>query len=69
MRLTYPTRHAVGPYRLVRIRMRGGYAIRDDRTRRYAVTTAHPVTGRPIPRLYPLGTAVQLMQRLAADEA
>lgn len=52
-RLYYPTRMAVGPYRLVTFRRQRGYAILDDRTGAVAYTTPHPVSGRPIAALEP----------------
>jgi hypothetical protein len=46
-RLTFPTAHHVGPFRIVTMRQVRGYAILDDRTGRPAWTEAHPITGRP----------------------
>lgn len=52
-RIHYPTRMAVGPYRLVTFRHRRGFAILDERTGAVAYTTPHPITGRPIAALEP----------------
>jgi hypothetical protein len=52
-RITYRTRMAVGPYRLVTFRRRRGYAILDERTGAIAYMTPHPISGRPIPALEP----------------
>lgn len=52
-RIHYPTHYAAGPYALVTLRRRRGYAILDERTGEYAYTEAHPVTGRPVPALEP----------------
>jgi hypothetical protein len=50
-RRCYPTRMTVGPFRLVTLRHRRGYAIVDDRTGRVAYTAAHPISGRPMAAL------------------
>jgi hypothetical protein len=68
MRHSYPTHYTSGPYRLIRHRLMGGYAIRDERTRRYAYSEPHPNTGRPIPAHMPLGKAMERMQRLTVEE-
>ena len=52
-RLYFPSRMAVGPFRLATLRHARGYAIVDDRTGQIAYTTAHPISGRPIPALEP----------------
>lgn len=52
-RIVYPTRMAVGAYRLVTFRRRRGFAIIDERTGQVAYTTPHPISGRPIPQLEP----------------
>ena len=65
-RRSYLTRMAVGPFRLVRLRHRRGYAIADDRTGAIAYTGAHPVTGRPVPAVEP---DARRALRLAADLA
>lgn len=49
----YPTRHRIGPFRLVTVGQHRGVAIIDERTGRYAFCTPHPVTGRPIPEYLP----------------
>jgi hypothetical protein len=68
-RYTFPTPHAVGPYRLVRFRLMGGYAIADTRARgRYAWTEPHPVTGRPIPLRFPLAEAIDKMTAAAIED-
>jgi hypothetical protein len=67
----YPTRYARGPFRLVRISQRGGYAIEDTRhtgpRARYALTEPQPNTGRPIPLRLPLSDALRRMDELAAE--
>lgn len=52
-RARYATPYSVGPFRLVRIRRRSGFAIVDSRTGRIAWTRANPTTGRPIPAMIP----------------
>lgn len=47
-RLYYPTHYAVGPYQLVTLRRRRGYAILDSRTGRWGYTERVPVRGRPV---------------------
>ena len=63
-RITYPTRMAVGPFRLVTFRHQRGYAILDERTGAIAYTTPHPISGRPIPALEP---DARHALRIAAD--
>lgn len=63
-RRCYPTRMAVGPYRLVTFRRRRGFAIVDDRTGAIAYTTPHPITGRAMPALEP---DARYALRIAAD--
>jgi hypothetical protein len=66
----YPTRMAVGPYRLVTFRHRRGFAIIDDRTGQAAYTTPHPISGRPIAALEPdAKRALRIAADLAADLA
>lgn len=66
--IQYPTHYAAGPYRLVQLRRRRGYAIRDDRTGEYAYTEAHPISGRPVPALEPnLDRALAIAAMIARD--
>jgi len=67
-RHVFPTHYADGAYRLIRHRMMGGYAILDERTRRYAYSIPHPVTGRSMPQHLPLGEAMRRMQNLARED-
>jgi hypothetical protein len=65
-RYSFPTSHAIGPYRLVTFRHRGGYAIADTRARgRYVWTEPNPTTGRPIPLRFPLAEAITKMHEAA----
>lgn len=66
-RLNYPTRYNVGPYRLVTLRRRTGYAIIDSRTGRYAYTEAHPNSGRSVPCLEPSVDRALRIARSIAD--
>jgi len=69
-RYTYPTSHAIGPYRLITFRRLSGYAIRDERAaRRYVWTEPNPMTGRPIPRRYPLAEAIAKMTAAAVEDS
>jgi len=68
-RYTFPTTHTDGPYRLVRFRLRGGYAIADTRARgRYGWTEPNPTTGQPMPIRFPLAEALAKMHALARSE-
>lgn len=67
-----PTTYERGPYRLVRLSHRSGYAIQDTRhtgkRRRYALTEPSPSTGRPVPSRFPLTVALARLDELAADD-
>jgi hypothetical protein len=52
-RARYPTPYTVGPFRLVRLRRRSGFAIVDTRTGRYAYTKPSRATARPLPAMIP----------------
>jgi hypothetical protein len=67
----YPTAYRRGPFALVRLSHRAGYAVIDERHTgprvRYALTEPHPTTGRPMPRRLPLPEALAALAQLAAD--
>ena len=68
-RRAYPTRMTVGPFRLMKLRHRRGFAIVDDRTGAIAYTEAHPVTGRPIPALEPDARRALRIAAMMAEDA
>lgn len=64
-RIHYPTRYAVGPYQLVTLRRRRGYAILDSRTGRWAYTERAPNNGRNyVPVLEDLDRALTIAASL-----
>ena len=66
--LNYPTHYSAGPYRLVTLRRRRGYAIVDSRTGAYAYTAHHPVSDRAVPALEPnIDRALAIARMMAAD--
>ncbi len=66
-RRAYPTRYTAGPYRVVELSLRRGFAVVDDHGR-YALTHQTP-TGRPVPSTYELPEAIRRMHELAADNS
>jgi hypothetical protein len=68
-RTQYPTHYAVGPYRLVTLRRRRGYAIIDSRTGQYAYTARHPNGGRAyVPAVEPNVDRALAIARMMADD-
>ena len=52
-RIAYRSRMAVGPFRLITFRHTRGWAILNENTGQVEYTTAHPISGRPIPAYEP----------------
>ena len=65
-RRSWPTRYRAGPYSIVELALRRGFAV-VTATGRSAVTVTHPNTGRPVARTMTLPEALRTLRALAAD--
>lgn len=65
-RRSWPTRYADGPYRVVELALRRGFAV-VTANGRAALTYPHPASGRPTARTMTLPDALRAMRELAAE--